>query len=387
MTRHAHKGQPQQLDPSRPLQRQLYQAAKRSRNRRFQALDDRIFRPAMRWRAWREVRANGGSAGVDGVRREDVEPQGVAALLQALEQDLRAGSYRPQPVRRVDIPKPDGRQRPLGMPTVRDRGVQQACKIVIEPLLEANFQNTSYGFRPRRRATQAVQVVKEQLVANGYVVEVDSAGFFDTIDHEMRMRFVARRISDRRVLKRLRQWLQAGVVEEGQWCPTTMGSPQGGVMSPLLANIYLHVLDMYWAQPYSALGHLTRYADDRVLVSRTRSEAEQALQAVTPIVQKRKLTGHPTKTGIVDVKRAGCELLGCHFHKGRARKSGKLIPLMWPGQKAMKAIRSHIREQTERRGLRGTIAAMVATLNRIIRGWRHYFRVGHSTKKFQDLDR
>jgi RNA-directed DNA polymerase len=161
----------------------------------------------------------------------------------------------------------------------------------------------------------------------------------------------------------------------------------GGVTSPLLANIYLHVLDMYWAQQYSLLGHLTRYADDMVIVSHTRSEAEQALQAVTQILQKLKLTVHPTKTGIVDVKRAGFEFLGFHFHKGRARKSGKLIPLMWPGQKAMQAIRSHIREQTERRGLRGTIAAMVAKLNLIIRGWRNYFRVGNSTKKFQDLDR
>ena len=178
-TRHAQKGQPHPIDPSRQLQRQLSQAAKRSRKRRCHALYDRIFRPDMLWRAWREVRANGGSAGIDGVRIEDVEHQGSTAFLQALEQDLRGGNSRPQPVRRVSIPKPDGRQRPLGMPTVRDRVVQQACTIVIEPLFEANFQDTSYGFRPQRSATQAVKVVKEQLVSHGYVVEVDIAGFFD----------------------------------------------------------------------------------------------------------------------------------------------------------------------------------------------------------------
>ena len=237
------------MDPSRPLQRTRYQAAKRSRNRRFQARYDRIVRPARRWRAGREVRAHGGSAGVDGVRLADVEQQGVAACLPAREHDRRAGSDRPQPVRRVSRPTPDGRQRPRGMPTVRDRVVQQACKIGIEPIGEANCQHTAYGVRPRRRAPPAVQVVKAQLVSHGSVVDVDIAGCCDTRDHELLRRCGARRSSDRRVLQRRRQWVQAGVVEEGQWCPTTMGSPQGGVLSPLWATIYGQGWEMYWAQP------------------------------------------------------------------------------------------------------------------------------------------
>ena len=239
MTRPARKGQPHAFEPARPRQRTRYQAAKRRRNRRFQARYDRMFRPDMRWRAWREVRANGGSAGIDAVQRDDVERQGVTTVLQARAQDLRAGSSRPPPVRRVSIPTPDGRQRPLGMPTVSDRVVPQACTIVIEPLVEANCQDTSDGFRPKRRATQAVKVVKEPLLANGYVGEVEIEGCFDPRDHERLMRLVARRISDRRVFKLLRQWLTVGVVEEGQWHPTTRGSPQGGVISPVLANLYL----------------------------------------------------------------------------------------------------------------------------------------------------
>ena len=211
--------------------------------------------------------------------------------------------------------------------------------------------------------------------------------FFDPIDHAMLMRLVARRMRDRRGGKLRRPWRHAGVVAAGPWSPTTMGSPHGGVMRPVLAKSDLHGLDMDWAQQSCALGQRTRSADALRIVCRTRRAAEHALQAGTEVVQTRTRTVHPPKTRLVDVQSAGCECLGCHLHTGRARRSGKLIPRMWPGQKAMQAIRSPMRAQTERRGLQETLTARGAQRNPIIRGWRPYVRVGNSTKKFQDLDR
>jgi len=271
---HAPEGPTTHKDKTRELQRGLYLAAKRSRNRRFHALYDRIFRSDILWRAWEEVHRNGGSAGIDGITIEDVERGGVEEFLGWIAQDLKARTYRPKAVLRVYIPKPDGKRRPLGIPTVRDRVVQQACRIVIEPIFEANFRENSYGFRPRRSAGQAVKVVKEALVMGWWVVDADIESYFDRIDHDLLMSLLKRRISDRRVLKLIRQWLGAGVMEEGGWTATGIGSPQGGVISPLLANIYLHVLDMYWAQQYRFLGKLVRYADDSVVICRTKQRAE-----------------------------------------------------------------------------------------------------------------
>jgi retron-type reverse transcriptase len=250
------------IDKARQLQRGLFMAAKRSRGRRFHALYDRIHRGDVLVEAWRRVKANRGAAGVDGESLKTIERQGVGPFLEDVAQRLRDGRYRPQPVRRRYIPKSDGSQRPLGIPTVRDRVVQAAAKLVLEPIFEADFRDCSHGFRPRRGATGALETIR-LYGGRGHrvVVDGDIRQFFDRLDRGRLLDLVKQRISDRRVLKLLRQWLEAGVMEEGAVRNTLAGTPQGGVISPLLANIYLHVLDETWEREYRHLGHLIRYCD------------------------------------------------------------------------------------------------------------------------------
>jgi group II intron reverse transcriptase/maturase len=254
-------------DKVQALQRALYRAAKASAERRFHALYDKVYREDILARAWQEVKASGGAAGADRQSISAIEEQGVEGFLAELTTELREGRYRPQAVRRVLIPKADGRQRPLGIPTVRDRVVQAAAKLVLEPIFEADFRASSYGFRPKRSAHQAGERIR-QAVNRGatWVVDADIAAFFERIDHQLLMGLLRQRISDRRMLQLIRGWLTAGVLDGGAISPTEQGVPQGGVISPLLANVVLHQMDRIWEERCGSLGELVRYADDFVLL-------------------------------------------------------------------------------------------------------------------------
>ena len=374
-------------DKVRELQRTLYRAAKAEPGRRFHALYDKVSRRDVLERAWELVRANKGAAGIDRQTIADVEQYGVSRLLDELAADLKDGSYRALPTRRVFIPKP-GRpdeQRPLSIPAVRDRVVQTALKTVIEPIFEADFLPCSFGFRPRKSAHDALQVLIDQSwKGRRWALETDIANCFEAIPHSGLMSAIEERVSDRHVLKLLRAMLRAGVMKDGAVHRSVAGTPQGGVVSPVLCNVYLHRLDRCWAQ--HGHGVLVRYADDLVVLCHTKREAEAALAALRSVLAEMGLELKQAKTRIVYLREGGegLDFLGFHHRRVRGDRGYRHLRFLarWPSREAMQRARDRIREITDQRRLLLGVEVIVQDLNRFLRGWAGYFRYGNSRVHF-----
>jgi group II intron reverse transcriptase/maturase len=378
-------------DPVRAWQHTLYRAAKADPGRRFHALRDKIFRGDVWWRAWVAVRRNNGAPGIDKTTLGQVEQYGVARLLGELADELKAGAYRPLPTRRVFIPKPgSSEQRPLSIPTVRDRVVQAAVKIVLEPVFEAQFLPCSFGFRPKRSAHDALQVlIDESGRGRRWVVETDIANCFTAIPHEKLMQAVQERVCDQGVLRLLRAMLRAGVMEHGLVRRDVTGTPQGGVISPLLCNVYLHRLDRAWST--FEHGVLVRYADDVLVMCKSREQAEAALLRLRELLAELGLQPKEAKTRIVHlaVGGEGVDFLGFHHRlvQSRSRDGRRAFTFLarWPTDRAMQHARDRIRDLTARRRLLLPVEAIVQDVNLFLRGWAGYFRYGHSAWRFSKI--
>ena len=374
----------------RDLQRGLYLKAKREPKFRFYLLQDKVWREDILQHAYRLVRSHGGAPGIDGETFHSIESGGgEAKFLSKLQQELKERTYRAQAVRRVYIPKGDGINRPLGIPTIRDRVAQMAVKIVIEPIFEADFEDCSFGFRPKKDAHQAVGVIREALNHGcPYVLDADLQQYFDTIVHDKLMKLIAGRISDRHILGWINQWLKAPVMEEDQegkrrTKPSKRGTPQGGVISPLLANIYLHLFDRVFLSYCRAIGvkaHLVRYADDFVILMRGGMKA--TVDRVKQVLARMELKLNEEKSRVVDAREGSFDFLGFTFARKRNAKTGRVITLVEPSRKSEEQFRDEVREMTSRKSHCVPQQEVLERVNRYVRGWVKYFHLHNSTRVF-----
>ena len=371
------------------FQRKLYMKAKAEPKYRFYSLYDKIFRADVLAEAFRKVKANGGTSGIDGETCGEIQERGLESYLAGLQLEMKEQRYKPQPVRRVYIPKANGEERPLGIPTVRDRIVQTAFLLVMEPIFEADFTASSFGFRPKKSAHDAIREVYKYLNWGCVeVYDVDIEKYFDTVDHNKLMKLVARRVNDKQILHVIHQWLSCGYVEDGQHRQSKQGTPQGGVISPLLANIYLNPVDQAFER--RKLGaikngsiHLVRYADDMVILAQ--KKLETGITLLKQYMQRLGLRLNGEKTRRIQMERGNhVNFLGFQFRKAQNRKTGTDLVLVSPNKRSEQRFREKVRSLLHH-SLPLRVKEQVQRTNRFLRGWIGYFRLGHASETFGRL--
>ena len=376
------------MNKVRQLQRRLYRKAKQDKEVKFYSLYDKLWREDVLREAWRQVKANRGAPGVDGASIEAIVSEGrEGEMISRLGEQLRTKTYRFHPVRRVDIPKPKGGSRPLGIATVEDRVVQTAMKLILEPIFEADFHDCSYGYRPKRDAKQASIAIREDLYRGAWsVVEIDFQSYFTTIPHDKLLKLIRQRVVDGSMLCLIKQSLKVGVAYQGRIEPTRIGVPQGSPISPLYSNIYLNLLDQVWHKrgyPEKLGATLHRYADDAILVCRR--DARQALEAFDAIARRMDLVVHPEKTRITKLTE-GFDFLGFQFVKRRSPTSGKYTIYLFPSKTSQRHLRRRIKYFTKRRAPISP-DEFVSRVNRTVRGWANYYRHTNASQAFRSLQR
>jgi len=373
----------------REFQRKLHEKAKAEPKFRFYSLYDKTYRMEVLEEAYRKAKANGGACGVDGETFEDVKKKGINVYLGELQLEMTERRYVPKPVRRVNIPKPNGKERPLGIPTIRDRIVQTAFLLVLEPIFEADFADSSYGFRPKKSAHDAVREIYKYLNWGcTEVYDVDVEQYFDTVDHGKLMKLVARRISDGEILRVMKLWLSCGYIEDGQHRHSKRGTPQGGVISPLLANIYLNPVDQAFER--KGLGairngsiHLIRYADDMVILAQR--NLDDGIVLLDQYMKRLGLRINREKTRRLKLNVGeSVDFLGFRFHNVRNRKTGTRLILVRPSPRSQERCRATVRKHVHH-SIPLRAKEQVENLNRYLRGWMGYFRLGNGAATFREL--